>query len=127
MSANSLPPPPCPSTTPHASQDGVTWEGPGPHLHLTSSPDALMAALRAVQPQAPGRQGQGQGASAPCRPLDLGQLVGLLGPLAVAEAADGARVRVTWGLWVARGNEYGVAGGRCCGRWRWRRRRKGHG
>lgn len=94
-----------PSTTPPPSQDGVTWEGPGPHLHLTSSPDALMASLRAVQPQAPVRQGPGQGpGSAPCRPFDLGQLVGLLGPLAVAEAADGARVSRGWvkpGMWKA--------------------------
>ncbi|KAG2427304.1 hypothetical protein HXX76_012500 [Chlamydomonas incerta] len=70
-------------------RDTVQWEGPG----LSSSPEGLAAALRPVMPSAPATAAAPLAAGSH-RPLDLGSLVSLVTPLAVAEEADGAKVRV---------------------------------
>ncbi|KAG2484689.1 hypothetical protein HYH03_016518 [Edaphochlamys debaryana] len=84
-------------------RDTVQWEGPG----LTASPEGLASALRGVQPfpTAPAAALAAAAASAaygqplpppppPPPPLELGSVLALVQPVAVAEEADGARVRV---------------------------------
>ncbi|GLI58448.1 hypothetical protein VaNZ11_000072 [Volvox africanus] len=66
-------------------RDSVQWEGGC----ITASAEGLLTALRAVHPLPAGGHG-----TAPPRPLDLSALVSLVQPLAVAEEADGCRVRV---------------------------------
>ncbi|GFR51354.1 hypothetical protein Agub_g13777, partial [Astrephomene gubernaculifera] len=67
-------------------RDTVRWEGAG----VTASPEGLAAALRGVQPAAPGGAGRPGGVPPPPPPpLELGSLLGLVQPLAVAEEADG--------------------------------------
>ncbi|KXZ43220.1 hypothetical protein GPECTOR_97g758 [Gonium pectorale] len=63
------------------AKDEVKWEGAG----VTASAEGLATALRGVQVSPSGLLPP---------PLDIGALVALVHPLAVAEEADGGRVRV---------------------------------
>ncbi|EFJ51895.1 hypothetical protein VOLCADRAFT_120444 [Volvox carteri f. nagariensis] len=69
-------------------RDSVQWEGAG----VTTSAEGLLVALRGVHPTSspPGALAAAVGPP----PLDLGSVVSLVQPLAVAEEADGCRVRV---------------------------------